>query len=57
LDLSIGEDRGAYKIVELAFGSDEYFELLASEPELAEYLALGERVEVLWDGKIYKITV
>jgi Ca-activated chloride channel family protein len=57
VDLSIGEDRGAYKIVELAFGSDEYFELLASEPELAEYLALGERVEVLWDGKIYKITV
>jgi len=56
VDLSIGEDRGAYETVEVTFGSDEYFELLISEPEVAEYLALGERVEFVWNGRIYKIT-
>jgi hypothetical protein len=56
VDLSIGENRGTYETVEVTFGSDEYFELLLSEPDLAEYLALGEQVEVLWSGKLYKIT-
>jgi Ca-activated chloride channel family protein len=57
VDLGIGEDRGTYETVEVTFGSDEYFELLTSEPELAEYLALGEQVEVLWNGKLYMITL
>ncbi|UCE27045.1 MAG: VWA domain-containing protein [Candidatus Coatesbacteria bacterium] len=57
VDLSIGKDRGDYETVEVTFGSDEYFELLASEPRLAEYLALGEQVEVLWGGRLYKITL
>ncbi|MFH1725374.1 MAG: VIT domain-containing protein [Elusimicrobiota bacterium] len=35
--------------------SEEYFELLGSEPGLAKYLALGPRVSVLYRGTAYKI--
>jgi Ca-activated chloride channel family protein len=56
VDLSIGDNRGSYETAEISFGSDEYFELLSSEPELAEYLALGEQVEFLWNGKLYMIS-
>ncbi|HEX8921692.1 MAG TPA: VIT and VWA domain-containing protein, partial [Pyrinomonadaceae bacterium] len=39
----------------LTFGSDEYFALLKREPKLAEYFALGERVIVVYDGRVYRI--
>ncbi len=35
--------------------SDEYFDLLTDEPDIAEYLAVGESVIVLWDDKVYQI--
>jgi Ca-activated chloride channel family protein len=39
----------------LVFGSDEYFALLKREPRLAQFLALGERVVVVYDGRVYRV--
>ncbi|HEX5727332.1 MAG TPA: VIT and VWA domain-containing protein [Longimicrobiaceae bacterium] len=36
------------------FGSDEYFELVRRVPELARYFALGEKVAVVHDGRVYR---
>ncbi|HEY6806835.1 MAG TPA: VIT and VWA domain-containing protein [Pyrinomonadaceae bacterium] len=41
--------------VTLNFGSDAYFDLLKQKPKLAEYFALGERVVVVFDGKVYRV--
>jgi Ca-activated chloride channel family protein len=40
---------------QVAFGSDEYFALLRDRPELAAYLAVGERVVVVLDGQAYEV--
>ncbi|MDT5063619.1 MAG: Ca-activated chloride channel [Acidobacteriota bacterium] len=40
----------------LSFGSDEYFALLKSEPRLAEFFALGERVVVVYQGRVYRVS-
>jgi Ca-activated chloride channel family protein len=37
------------------FGSDEYFALLKQKPKLAAFFALGERVVVILDGRIYRV--
>lgn len=42
-------------MVTLKFASDEYFDLIASQPKLAEFLALGEQVLVVWNGKVYRV--
>lgn len=42
--------------VRVQFASEEYFKLVTDEPGLAQYLALGEQVVVLWKGKVYRIT-
>ncbi len=39
----------------LTFGSDEYFALLKRLPRLAEYFALGERVVVVYEGRVYRV--
>lgn len=39
----------------LVFGSDEYFALLQRAPKLAEYFALGERVIVVFEGRVYRV--
>jgi hypothetical protein len=39
----------------LKFASDEYFDLITKEKDLAQYFALGEQVVVVWKGKIYRI--
>ena len=39
----------------LTFGSDEYFALLKQNPKLASYFALGERVVVVLEGRVYKV--
>jgi Ca-activated chloride channel family protein len=41
----------------LVFGSDEYFALLNQHPKLGSYFSLGERVIVVLDGRVYKVTV
>ena len=43
------------KVIEVAYGSDKYFDLLSKEPELGKYLALGTKVIVCHKGKCYKI--
>ena len=39
----------------LTFGSDEYFALLKREPKLAAFFALGERVIVVYEGRVYRV--
>lgn len=41
----------------VVFLSDAYFDLLATQPELAEYFALGERVIVVLNDIAYEVTV
>lgn len=38
------------------FASDAYFDLIAREPELGKFFALGEEVAVVWKGRIYRVT-
>jgi hypothetical protein len=35
----------------VVFGSDEYYGLALSFPQLAQYLAVGDRVIVVWQGE------
>jgi Ca-activated chloride channel family protein len=42
-------------VVTLKFASDEYFNLTGQEPKLAECFALGQRVVVVWKGKVYRV--
>jgi Mg-chelatase subunit ChlD len=41
--------------VKLKFASEDYFNLLKQEKELAQYFALGEQVVVVWKGKVYRV--
>ncbi len=43
------------KTKKIEFGSDAYFELLAKEPELTKYLAIGKQVIVCHKGTCYEI--
>jgi len=42
-------------VVTLKFASDEYFNLIGQEPKIAECFALGQRVVVVWKGKVYRV--
>lgn len=37
------------------FASAEYFELLKSKPQLAEFFSLGESVVVVFEGRVYRV--
>jgi Ca-activated chloride channel homolog len=39
----------------LTFASEEYFALLKREPRLSDFFALGERVVVVYQGRVYRI--
>ncbi len=41
--------------VSLKFASDEYFKLINQTPKLADFFALGQRVAVVWQGKVYRV--
>jgi Ca-activated chloride channel family protein len=41
----------------LEFGGDEYFALIKREPQLARFFALGERVVVVYKGRVYRVGV
>lgn len=41
--------------VRVQFASEEYFNLIKQEKELAKYFALGEEVTVVYKGKIYRV--
>lgn len=40
----------------LKFGSDEYFALLSRKPRLADFFSLGEKVVVVFEGRVYRVT-
>ncbi|HEY8560833.1 MAG TPA: VIT and VWA domain-containing protein [Pyrinomonadaceae bacterium] len=42
--------------IRVRFASEEYFNLINSEKDLAPYFALGEQVVIVWKGKVYRIT-
>jgi Ca-activated chloride channel homolog len=42
-------------LIKLKFASDEYFKLINQEPKFGEWFALGERVVVVWQGKLYRV--
>ncbi len=39
----------------VGFASDAYFDLIAAAPELGDYLALGQRVLVVYGGQVYEV--
>jgi Ca-activated chloride channel family protein len=39
----------------LVFGSEEYFALLKQNPKLGNYFSLGERVVVVFEGRVYRV--
>jgi Ca-activated chloride channel homolog len=39
----------------IKFGSDEYFALLKQKPKLGEFFSLGERVVVVFEGRVYRV--
>jgi Ca-activated chloride channel family protein len=39
----------------LEFGADDYFALIRREPELARFFSLGERVVVVYKGRVYRV--
>jgi Ca-activated chloride channel family protein len=40
----------------VAFGSDEYFALLKQIPKLGSFFSLGERVVVVFEGRVYRVS-
>ncbi|MDQ1605519.1 MAG: Ca-activated chloride channel [Actinomycetota bacterium] len=40
----------------VAFGSEAYFDLIKREPKLADYFSLGERIVVVFKGRVYRVT-
>lgn len=47
---------GKFKVIDLKFGSDDYFRLAASDPRMAKFLSLGEEVTVVWKNQVYRVT-
>ncbi len=43
--------------VKVEYLSDEYFKLAQEKPEIAKYLAVGEAVVLVFDGKVYEVAV
>lgn len=39
----------------LTFASDDYFALIKKEPRLADFFSLGERVVVVYQGRVYRV--
>jgi Ca-activated chloride channel homolog len=41
--------------VRIQFGSQEYFDFLAKQPQVASWLAMGQDVQFAWGGAVYEI--
>ena len=41
--------------IEIEFGSERYFELMAASTETAQWLSVGDTLQVVIDGRLYKI--
>ncbi|MGQ9593586.1 MAG: VIT domain-containing protein [Anaerolineae bacterium] len=48
-------DPSAMHPIVVPFGSDAYFRLLAQEPSLGRYFALGQEITVVWKGQAYQV--
>ena len=48
-------DPAAMQAEAIEFGSDRYFELLAQHPDIGPYLALGENIILVIEGRAYAI--
>ena len=55
-DSEFKRDSGLPETV-VKFGSDEYFALLKQHPKLAGYFSLGERVLVVFEGRVYRVNL
>jgi Ca-activated chloride channel homolog len=55
VDAEFSADKRLPEVI-VQFASDEYFRLVTAEPGLAQYLALGEQVVVVWKGRVYRVT-
>lgn len=49
------DEKAPLPVSTVRFASEEYFSLIEKDPEIAQYLSLGERVIVIWKGRVYKI--
>jgi Ca-activated chloride channel homolog len=54
IDSDFNEDSKISETKIKAF-SDEYFALVKADKDIAQYLALGEQVVIVWKGKVYRI--
>jgi Ca-activated chloride channel family protein len=50
------KDQARLPKIDVAFGSEEFFKLVADKPALAEFFALGKKVVVVLEGKVYQST-
>jgi Ca-activated chloride channel homolog len=41
----------------VTFGTDQYFALLKEKPALGEFFSIGERVIVIFEGRVYRVIV
>jgi Ca-activated chloride channel family protein len=55
-DSTYDEARDKANVVEIRMFSDEYFALVRQNPRIGRYLANGQPMVILFDGKIYRIT-
>ena len=53
-DSSITDDT-SLPVKEIKFGSDQYFELIRKKPRIASHLSVGTKVDLIWEGVLYKI--
>ncbi len=42
--------------VKLKFASNEYFDLITKEKDLAKFFSISENVVVVWKGKVYRVS-
>ncbi|MEZ5347509.1 MAG: VIT and VWA domain-containing protein [Pyrinomonadaceae bacterium] len=52
---SVYKEESKLNEVRIKFASNEYFDLVTKEKELAKYLAIGEKLVVVWNGTVYRI--
>jgi Ca-activated chloride channel homolog len=49
------KDSSTLPRIEVRFASEEFFNLIAKEPKLADFFSLGKKVVVVFRGKVYKV--
>lgn len=54
VDSQIQKTPGARQ-VRIEFGSQAYFDFVAKHPRVSAWLALGQNVQILWEGAVYEI--